>query len=86
MLGDGKSFMTHLFLGLPVRQLAVAPHVVATDVPVEARARCLGLEMAPGAYVYVPPSIGGYVGADHVQLITFLGFNRKFPRPMLFPG
>ena len=29
----------------------------------------LGLEMAPGAAVYIPPCIGGFVGADHVAMI-----------------
>jgi uncharacterized 2Fe-2S/4Fe-4S cluster protein (DUF4445 family) len=25
--------------------------------------------MAPGAYVYIPPTIGGFVGADHVAMV-----------------
>ena len=71
----GNTAMTHLFLGLPVHQLSVAPYVPATDAFVEARASTLGLEMAPGAYVYVPPSIGGYVGADHVAMILATGLD-----------
>ncbi len=71
----GNTAMMHLFLGLPVRQLAVAPYVPATGASVNAGASSLGLEMAPGAYVYVPPSIGGYVGADHVAMILATGLD-----------
>ena len=71
----GNTAMTHLFLGLPVRQLAVAPYVAATDGHVGVKACTVGLDMAPGAYVYSPPSIGGYVGADHVSMILATGLD-----------
>ena len=71
----GNTAMMHLFLELPVRQLTVAPYVAATDARVDVKAQAVGLEMAPGAYVYVPPSIGGYVGADHVAMILATGLN-----------
>ena len=71
----GNTAMTHLFLGLPVRQLAVAPYVAATDARVEVKARDVGLEIAPGAIVYVPPAVGGYVGADHVAMILATGLD-----------
>ncbi len=71
----GNTAMTHLLLALPVRQLAVAPYVAATDSHVDVKARSLGLEMAPGAHVYVPPCIGGYVGADHVAMVLATGLD-----------
>ena len=71
----GNTAMTHLLLGLPVRQLAVAPYVAATDTHVDVKAHTVGLEMAPGAYVYVPPCVGGYVGADHVAMILATGLD-----------
>lgn len=71
----GNTAMMHLFLELPVSQLAVAPYVAATDAHVDVKARAVGLEMAPGARVYVPPSIGGYVGADHVAMILATGLD-----------
>ncbi|MCB0253094.1 MAG: DUF4445 domain-containing protein [Anaerolineae bacterium] len=71
----GNTAMTHLLLELPIRQLAVAPYVAATDTSVEIKARTLGLETAPGAWVYVPSSIGGYVGADHVAMIMATGLD-----------
>ncbi len=65
----GNTAMTHLLLKLPVEQLAKAPYVAAVNGAVDVRATELGLGMAAGAYVYVPPTIGGYVGADHVAML-----------------
>lgn len=65
----GNTAMTHLLLELPVRQLATAPYVAAVGTALQVRAADLGLTMAPGAAVYVPPCIGGFVGADHVAMI-----------------
>ncbi|MBE2198368.1 MAG: DUF4445 domain-containing protein [Anaerolinea sp.] len=65
----GNTAMTHLLLQLPVRQLASAPYVAAAGTALSVRAADLGLTVAPGAVVYVPPCIGGFVGADHVAMI-----------------
>ena len=65
----GNTAMTHLLLQLPVRQLATAPYVAAVGTSITVFAAELGLQMAPGATVYIPPCIGGFVGADHVAMI-----------------
>jgi uncharacterized 2Fe-2S/4Fe-4S cluster protein (DUF4445 family) len=65
----GNTAMTHLLVGLPVHQLAVAPYVAATNAAIDMKARDLGLTTAPGAFVHVLPGIGGFVGADHVAMI-----------------
>ncbi|MCA9976025.1 MAG: DUF4445 domain-containing protein, partial [Anaerolineales bacterium] len=65
----GNTAMTHLLLQLPVSQLAKAPYVAAVGTALSVRAATLGLTMAPGAVVYIPPCIGGFVGADHVAMI-----------------
>lgn len=65
----GNTAMTHLLLHLPISQLVVAPYVPATSHALDVRAADLGLKMAPGAYVYIPPAIGGFVGADHVAMV-----------------
>lgn len=65
----GNTAMTHLLLELPVYQLTLSPYVAATSAALDVKARDLGLEAAPGAYVHVLPSIGGFVGADHVAMI-----------------
>jgi uncharacterized 2Fe-2S/4Fe-4S cluster protein (DUF4445 family) len=65
----GNTAMHHLFLGLPVRQLALSPFVPAVSRALEVKAGDLGLRTAPGAYVYLLPNIAGFVGADHVAML-----------------
>lgn len=71
----GNTVMHHLFLGLPLRQLALAPYVAALSAPVEVKARDLGLRVAAGAYVHVLPVVGGFVGADTVAVILATGLH-----------
>jgi len=71
----GNTAMHHLFLGLPVSQLGYAPYVPAVQEPLEVKARELGLRMAPGAVLYMPPIIAGYVGSDHVAALLAAGFD-----------
>ncbi len=65
----GNTAIHHLFLGLPVRQLGLAPYVPAVRAPLEIKAREIGLQLSPGAYLYLPPNVAGYVGADHVAVL-----------------
>jgi uncharacterized 2Fe-2S/4Fe-4S cluster protein (DUF4445 family) len=65
----GNTAMHHLFLGLPVRQLALSPFVPAISRAVDFKAADLGLHIAPGAYVHLLPNIAGFVGADHVAML-----------------
>jgi len=65
----GNTAMHHLFAGLPVGQLVFAPYVPAVNQAVDFRARELGVNMAPGAYIHLLPNIAGYVGADHASVI-----------------
>ena len=65
----GNTAMHHLFLGLPVRQLGLAPYLAAVSEALDIKARDLGLHLAPGAYVHVLPNIAGFVGADHVAML-----------------
>ena len=67
--------MAHLLLDLPTSQLSHAPYVPATLGPVDIKARELELEMAPGAYIHIPPGVGGFVGADHVAMIMAAGID-----------
>ncbi|MBN2027421.1 MAG: DUF4445 domain-containing protein [Actinobacteria bacterium] len=66
----GNTAMHHLFLGLPVEQLGKSPYLPATDLPLEVKARELGLELNPAAVVYMPPPIAGYVGSDHLAALA----------------
>jgi uncharacterized 2Fe-2S/4Fe-4S cluster protein (DUF4445 family) len=65
----GNTAIHHLFLGLPVKQLGLAPYVPAVDEGLDIKAREIGLQIAPGAYVHLLPNIAGYVGADHVAML-----------------
>ena len=61
--------MNHLFLGLPVKQLALSPFLPLTNESINLKAREIGIDISPGAYLYMPPSIAGFVGSDHVAMI-----------------
>jgi uncharacterized 2Fe-2S/4Fe-4S cluster protein (DUF4445 family) len=65
----GNTAIHHLFLGLPVKQLGLSPYVPAVDDALDIKAREIGLNIAPGAYVHLLPNIAGYVGADHVAML-----------------
>jgi uncharacterized 2Fe-2S/4Fe-4S cluster protein (DUF4445 family) len=65
----GNTAMHHLFLRLPVEQLAGSPFVPVVSQALEIKARELGLDIAPGAYVHLLPNIAGFVGADHVAML-----------------
>jgi len=69
----GNTAMHHLFAGLPVRQLGIAPYVPAVSEPLELDANQVGLKIAPGAMIHLPPNIAGYVGADHVSMLLSTG-------------
>jgi uncharacterized 2Fe-2S/4Fe-4S cluster protein (DUF4445 family) len=61
--------MHHLLLGLPVKQLVLAPFVPAVSRALDFKARDMGLRAASGAYVHFLPNIAGFVGADHVAML-----------------
>ena len=65
----GNTVMHHLFAGLPVHQLGVAPYLPASCQPLTFSAPHPGLAFAPKATVYLPPNIAGYVGGDHVAML-----------------
>jgi uncharacterized 2Fe-2S/4Fe-4S cluster protein (DUF4445 family) len=65
----GNTAMHHLFLGLPVKQLGLAPYVAAESAALDVPARDVGLSLTPGAQVHLLPNIAGFVGADHVAVL-----------------
>ncbi|MBU0491867.1 MAG: DUF4445 domain-containing protein [Chloroflexi bacterium] len=69
----GNTAMHHLFLRLPLAQLARAPYVPAVAAALDVKAREVGLGLAPGAYVHLLPNIAGFVGADHVAMLLAVG-------------
>jgi len=84
MVVAGNTAMHHFFAGLPVQQLGMAPYLPATTEPLHLAARDLGVEIAPGAAIYTPPNIAGYVGRDHVAMLIGIGAgSRKSGPPFL---
>ena len=71
----GNTAMHHLLLRLPVAQLALAPYVPAVSQALDVKAREIGLQIAPGAYVHLLPNIAGFVGADHVAMLLATGMS-----------
>ncbi len=71
----GNTAMHHLFAGLPVHQLGVAPYVPAISEALELDAHVINLNIAPGGIIYLPPNIAGYVGADHVSMLLATGIS-----------
>jgi uncharacterized 2Fe-2S/4Fe-4S cluster protein (DUF4445 family) len=55
---------------LPTKQLGEAPYLPSTSRALEFPASAIGLHFAPGAMVYMPPIVAGYVGADHVAALV----------------
>lgn len=73
----GNTVMHHLALGLPVASLGEAPYTPVSDEAVETEAIRLGLNVAAGARVWLPPNIAGYVGADHVSALVATRLARR---------
>jgi uncharacterized 2Fe-2S/4Fe-4S cluster protein (DUF4445 family) len=69
----GNPIMHHLFLGLDPTELGGAPFALTLDGAFETRARALGLDVAPGAFVYCLPCIAGHVGADTAAVVLAEG-------------
>ena len=65
----GNTAIHHLFLRLPVKQLGLAPYVAGSRASLNVKARDIGLNFSPGAYIHLLPNIAGYVGADHVSML-----------------
>lgn len=65
----GNPIMHHLFLGISPIELGGAPFALAVDTALNLGAKELGLNVNPGAVVYVLPCIAGHVGADAAAML-----------------
>jgi uncharacterized 2Fe-2S/4Fe-4S cluster protein (DUF4445 family) len=73
----GNSGMHHLFLNLAAGQLISAPYVPAIRRSLVIKARELSLAVASGAYIYLPPLVGGFVGSDLLAVALVTRLDRK---------
>jgi len=75
MVVVGNSVIHHLFCGIPVSSLGEAPYTPVIKEALEIPAISIHLDIAPGADVFIPPLIAGYVGADHTAGLIATRFN-----------
>ena len=71
----GNTAMHHILARLPVRQLGESPYMATVGDALSIKARDLGLHLAAGGTVYLPPNIAGFVGADHVSMLVGAGLD-----------
>ncbi|HEY77609.1 MAG TPA: DUF4445 domain-containing protein [Dehalococcoidia bacterium] len=65
----GNTCMHHIFLNLDPQYIGRAPFAPGIGHSLDVKARDLGLEISPGAYVHVLPIEAGFVGADNVGVL-----------------
>ena len=71
----GNTAMHHLLIGLPVKQLALTPFNPAVSMALDVKARDLGLNIAPGAYIHFPPIVASFVGSDQMAMLLAMDSN-----------
>jgi len=65
----GNTCMHHLLLNIDPRYIGRAPFPPAIHHSLNLKARDLGLNLSPGAYVHVLPIEAGFVGSDNVGVL-----------------
>lgn len=75
----GNTAMHHLFFGLPVEDLALAPYVPAVTDALECTAVEARLALHPRATVVALPNVAGFVGADAVAVMLACGLDDPGP-------
>ena len=73
----GNPIMHHLFLGIDPTELGGAPFALAVSGAVKAKASDIGLNLNPGARLYLLPCIAGHVGADSAAATLAEGPHRQ---------
>ncbi|MEM2739380.1 MAG: ASKHA domain-containing protein [Candidatus Bathyarchaeia archaeon] len=62
----GNTAMHHIFYGINPTSLVYSPYPAVSVNPIRVKASTLGLNINRSAYIYSPPNIAGFVGADAV--------------------
>jgi len=61
--------MHHITLGIEPFSLGRSPFAAGVKCSQNIKARDLGINVCPGANIYIPPVVAGFVGADNVALL-----------------
>ena len=78
----GNTAIMHLFQEFSLSTLLAAPFEPVVRSAMILPAKSMNLAAAPQAALYVPPVVGGFIGADHVAMILATGIDRS-DRPVL---
>jgi uncharacterized 2Fe-2S/4Fe-4S cluster protein (DUF4445 family) len=73
----GNTVMQHLLLKLPVDYLGKVPFAPGVNDVMNIKARDVGIEAMPGAYLHIMANIAGFVGGDHTAVLTALGYESE---------
>ncbi|HEX2153768.1 MAG TPA: ASKHA domain-containing protein [Acidimicrobiia bacterium] len=79
----GNPIMHHLLLGMDPRPLGEAPFAPAVRQALDLAASHVGLDLNPGARLYVLPIVAGHVGADTMGAVLSEGPHRRSPLQLL---
>ncbi len=66
----GNTIMHHILLQLDPRHVALSPFPPVVQKSLNIKARNLGIDICPSAYVHILPNEAGFVGADNVAVLT----------------
>ena len=66
----GNTTMHHLILGINPQELGGAPFSLTTHDALDVKARDLGIAIARGGNLHIPPCEAGHVGADNVGVLV----------------
>ncbi len=66
----GNTTMHHLLLGVNPQELGGAPFSLVTHDALDVKARDLGIAIARGGNLHIPPCEAGHVGADNVGVLV----------------
>jgi uncharacterized 2Fe-2S/4Fe-4S cluster protein (DUF4445 family) len=65
----GNTAMHHLLCGFPVEQLGTSPYIPFVTETVILFPADMGLKINPGARIFLPPVVAGFVGSDHISML-----------------
>jgi uncharacterized 2Fe-2S/4Fe-4S cluster protein (DUF4445 family) len=77
IVASGNTTMSHLFLALDPTHIRFEPYIPTVSLIPPIKAKDLGLEVNPEAYVYLMPCRSSYVGGDITSDILSSGLSKK---------
>lgn len=73
----GNTVMLHIFVGLPVENIALSPFIPVICRKVELVAKDVDIDICRNGKIVILPMVSGYVGADTVAAILACGMHKS---------